>query len=199
MCFKDKSKFYSKASYLQQKSPPVLHRPAWTSSSCSSDVGNRYCCEWEEDPNATGEHPLCSFKSGGSTFITKAWHQGPGIKKIEPYDFMMSTNVAGIIWEGKKKKQRGLFEEQSVLESQTQREKELIDDMHSACVCVGTFAASFEKLRYCCSLKPWPAVETTTSVNNILSFCHKGFRILLSERNKDSLFISPVSKKGIKA
>lgn len=94
------------------------------------------------------------------------WLQGPGIKKIEPHDFMLSTNVAGIIREGKKKKQRVLFEEQSVLESQTQREKELIDDMHSASVCVGTFAASFEKLRYCCFLKPWPAVETTTSVNN---------------------------------
>lgn len=55
MYFKDKNKFYSKASYLQQTLPPVLHRPAWTSSSCPSDVGNRYCCKWEEDPKATGE------------------------------------------------------------------------------------------------------------------------------------------------
>lgn len=110
--------------------------------------------------------PLCFFKSEGSTFITEVWHHGPGIKKMEPYDFMLSTNVASIIREGKKKKQRGLFEEQSVLESQTRREKELIDDMHSASVCVGTFAASFVKLRYCCFLKPRPAVETTTSVNS---------------------------------
>lgn len=166
MCFKDKNKFYSKASYLQQTSPPVLHRPAWPSSSCPTDVGNRYCHKWEEDSTATGERPLCFFKSRGSTFITKVWHQGPGIKEMEPYDVMLSRNVAGIIREGKKKKQRGLFEEQSVLESQTQREKELIDDMHSAFVCVGTFAAAFEKLCYCCFLKPRPVVETTTSVNN---------------------------------
>lgn len=71
---------------------------------------------WETDivanekriEKATGERPLCFFKSRGSTFITKVWHQGPGIKKIEPYDFMLSTDVAGIIRDGKERETKRL-------------------------------------------------------------------------------------------